>query len=132
MPKLKITEGNLEVFEILNSSCLGLIIYLDKFLIPPLLNLILKQYVYNGKFEIDNNNIENALRPLAIGRKLPFAGSHESAQNIAIFYSFFATCKAHDINPYTWLCDVLNRIPEHKANKLHELLPKNWKESKDM
>lgn len=88
----------------------------------------LKQYIYDGKFEIDNNNIENAIRPLAIGRKnYLFAGSHESAQNIAMFYSFFATCKTNNINPYTWLCDVLNRIPEHKANKLHELLPQNWK-----
>ncbi len=93
----------------------------------------LKQYIYDGKFEIDNNNIENAIRPLAIGRKnYLFAGSHESAQNIAMFYSFFATCKTHNINPHTWLCDVLNKIPEHKANKLHELLPQNWKENNDM
>ena len=87
----------------------------------------LKQYIYDGRFEIDNNNIENAIRPLAIGRKnYLFAGSHESAQNIAMFYSFFATCKTNNINPHTWLCDVLNRIPEHKANKLYELLPQNW------
>jgi len=93
----------------------------------------LKQYIYDGRFEIDNNNIENAIRPLAIGRKnYLFAGSHESAENIAMFYSFFATCKAHNINPHTWLCDVLNRIPEHKANKLHELLPQNWKNHNDM
>lgn len=88
----------------------------------------LKQYLYNGKFEIDNNNIENAIRPLAIGRKnYLFAGSHQSAKNIAMFYSFFATCKTHNINPHTWLSDILNRIPEHKANKLYELLPQNWK-----
>ena len=87
----------------------------------------LKGYIYDGRFEIDNNNIENAIRPLAIGRKnYLFAGSHESAQNIAMFYSFFATCRTHNINPHTWLCDVLNRIPEHKANKLDELLPHNW------
>ena len=93
----------------------------------------LKQYLYNGKFEIDNNNIENAIRPLAIGRKnYLFAGSHQSAQNIAMFYSFFATCKTHNINPHTWLSDILKRIPEHKANKLYELLPQNWKENKDM
>lgn len=88
----------------------------------------LKQYIYDGRFEIDNNNIENAIRPLAIGRKnYLFAGSHESAQNIAMFYSFFATCKIHNINPYTWLRDVLDRLPEHKSNKLTELLPQNWK-----
>jgi transposase len=88
----------------------------------------LKQYIYDGRFEIDNNNIENAIRPLAIGRKnYLFAGSHEAAQNIAMFYTFFATCKKLDINPFTWLTDVINRIPEHKANKLKELLPQNWK-----
>jgi transposase len=88
----------------------------------------LKEYINDGKFEIDNNNIENAIRPLAIGRKnYLFAGSHESAQNIAMFYSFFASCKTHNINPHTWLCDVLDRIPEHKANKIQELLPHNWK-----
>ncbi len=88
----------------------------------------LKEYINDGRYEIDNNNIENAIRPLAIGRKnYLFAGSHESAQNIAMFYSFFASCKTHNINPHAWLCDVLNRIPEHKANKLQELLPHNWK-----
>ena len=93
----------------------------------------LKQYIYDGRFEIDNNNIENAIRPLAIGRKnYLFAGSHQAAQNIAMFYSFFSTCKTHNINPYTWLCDVLNRIPDHKANKLHELLPQNWEKKKEV
>ena len=88
----------------------------------------LKEYVNDGRFEIDNNSTENAIRPLAIGRKnYLFAGSHESAQNIAMFYSFFATCKVHGINPHAWLSDVINRIPEHKANKLSELLPNNWK-----
>jgi transposase len=88
----------------------------------------LKGYINDGRFEIDNNNIENAIRPLAIGRKnYLFAGSHESAQNIAMFYSFFATCKNNNINPYTWLCDIIKRMPEHKANKLSELLPQNWK-----
>ena len=88
----------------------------------------LKEYINDGIYEIDNNNIENAIRPLAIGRKnYLFAGSHESAENIAMYYSFFATCKKHNINPHTWLCDVINRIPEHKANKIDELLPQNWK-----
>lgn len=90
----------------------------------------LKYYINDGRYEIDNNNIENAIRPLAIGRKnYLFAGSHESAQNIAMFYSFFATCKTLNINPYHWLADVIDRIPEHKANKLTELLPQNWSKS---
>ncbi len=88
----------------------------------------LKQYIYDGRYEIDNNNIENSIRPMAIGRKnYLFAGSHKAAQNIAMFYSFFASCKANDINPFDWMNDVTRRMPEHKANKLSEMLPHNWK-----
>ena len=54
----------------------------------------LKEYVNDGKYEIDNNLIENAIRPLALGRKnYLFAGSHKAAQRAAMMYSFFATCK---------------------------------------
>lgn len=87
----------------------------------------LKRYVYDGRHEIDNNMIENAIRPIAIGRKnYLFAGSHQAAQHYAMFYSFFATCKVNDVNPFDWLNDVLKRIPEQKADKLYELLPNNW------
>lgn len=87
----------------------------------------LKEYVNDGKYEIDNNLIENTIRPLALGRKnYLFAGSHKAAQRAAMMYSFFATCKINDIEPLAWLTDVLNRISEHKANKLSELLPQNW------
>lgn len=90
----------------------------------------LTAYINDGRYEIDNNLIENAIRPLALGRKnYLFAGSHNAAQNAAMFYSFFATCKVADVNPLTWLTDILNRIPDHKANKLKELLPYNWKQS---
>lgn len=88
----------------------------------------LKAYSNDGKYEIDNNLIENAIRPLALGRKnYLFAGSQKAAQHAAMFYSFFATCKINDVEPLSWLTDVLNRIPDHKANKLSELLPQNWK-----
>jgi len=53
----------------------------------------LKAYIDDGKYEIDNNLIENAIRPLALGRKnYLFAGSHKAAQRAAMMYSFFATC----------------------------------------
>jgi len=88
----------------------------------------LKEYINDGRYEIDNNLIENAIRPLALGRKnYLFAGSHKAAQRAAMMYSFFATCKINNTEPLAWLTDVLNRIPEHKANKLSELLPQNWK-----
>jgi len=88
----------------------------------------MKNYLKNGDYQIDNNLTENAIRPLALGRKnYLFAGSHKAAENYAMFYSFFASCKANDVNPQEWLNDVLNRILEYKVNKLHELLPNNWK-----
>jgi transposase len=87
---------------------------------------LLEEYTNDGKYEIDNNLIENAIRPLALGRKnYLFAGSHKAAQRAAMFYSFFG--KINDTEPLAWLTDVLDRIPEHKANKLSELLPQNWK-----
>jgi hypothetical protein len=88
----------------------------------------LERYVEDGRYEIDNNMIENTIRPLALGRKnYLFAGSHKAAQRAAMMYSFFATCKTNDVDPYVWLNDVLTRIQDHKANRLHELLPANWK-----
>lgn len=85
-------------------------------------------YLEDGSYLIDNNKIENTIRPLALGRKnYLFAGSHKAAQKAAMMYSFFATCKINDVEPFAWLEDIFKRIPEHKANKLHELLPQNWK-----
>jgi transposase len=85
-------------------------------------------FLVNGNIEIDNNLVENIIRPPAIGRKnYLFAGSHEAAQRTAMFYTFFAACKHHDIDPEEWLADVFNRIYDHKVSKLHELMPHNWK-----
>ena len=90
------------------------------------------KYVDNPKYLIDNNLIENIIRPLAIGRKnYLFAGSHEAAQKAAMFYSFFATCKLHGVEPYQWLKDVLSRLPETKVNNLSKLLPQNWEKPID-
>jgi hypothetical protein len=78
----------------------------------------------NGEVEIDNNLIENTIRPIAIGRKnYLFAGSHDAAQNAAMIYSFMATCKLNNVNPYKWLVDVLNVINETKVSDLDSLLP---------
>jgi transposase len=87
----------------------------------------LKRYIDDGRYEIDNNLVENSIRPVALGRKnYMFAGSHEGAKRAAMMYSFLGTCKMNDINPSQWLNDVLNRISDHKANKLDQLLPQNW------
>jgi len=90
----------------------------------------LERYIQDGRYEIDNNLIENKIRPLALGRKnYLFAGSHKAAQRAAMMYSFFATCKTNSVEPFTWLRDVLDKIPDHKANKLYQLLPTNWKQN---
>ena len=84
----------------------------------------LQNYLENGMLEIDSNLIENAIRPLAIGRKnYLFAGNHDAAENIAMFYSFFGTCKKNDIDPQKWLTYVINNINDTKASQLKELLP---------
>ena len=84
-------------------------------------------YLTDGRLEIDNNLVENIIRPAAIGRKnYLFAGSHDAAKRIAVIYTFFAACKHHDINPEVWLSDVLNRIHLHPVNQIHQLLPQNW------
>ena len=89
-------------------------------------NLI--NYLHDGSLEIDNNLAENAIRPIALGRKnYLFAGSHSGAERAAMFYSFFGTCKKNNVNPFEWLKKVLEVIPTYKVNKLHELLPQNLK-----
>ena len=87
----------------------------------------LRKYTADGRLEIDNNYVENAIRPLALGRKnYLFAGSQEGAKRAAMIYSFIGSCEKSDINPKIWLKDVIERIPEHPVNQLDQLLPGNW------
>ena len=87
-------------------------------------------YTTDGKLNIDNNPVENSIRPVAIGRKnYLFAGSHEAAKRSAMLYSLMGTCKLHGVNPFIWLRDVLQRINNHPINKIAELLPQNWEPS---
>lgn len=86
----------------------------------------LLRYLDEGKYEIDNNLIENSIRPVALGRKnYLFAGSHEAAQRAALMYSFFATCKINNIEPSEWMTKMFTRIPDHSIQRLEELLPQN-------
>jgi transposase len=85
-------------------------------------------YCSDGKLQIDNNSIERAIRPTAVGKKNHlFCGSHEAAQRSAMLYSLMGTCKLHQVNPFIYLKDVLTRIAMHPVNKVSELLPHNWK-----
>jgi len=84
----------------------------------------LVRYADQGHFQIDNNLIENSIRPVALGRKnYLFAGSHNAAQQAAIIYSLLATCKINQIEPFGWLKNMLDVIPDYPANQLDRLLP---------
>ncbi len=84
-------------------------------------------YTTDARLQIDNNLVENSIRPLAIGRKnYLFAGSHDGARRAAMLYSFLGTCKINNVNPFEWLRDILSRIPSHPVNQLDKLLPSNW------
>jgi transposase len=86
---------------------------------PKLINVL-----DHGILQIDNNLIENKIRPLALGRKnYLFAGSHQGARRIAMIYTFMATCKANDINPGAWLEDTLQKINDTSIQDLHTLIP---------
>lgn len=92
----------------------------------------LSAYAKHGQVEIDNNLVENAIRPLAIGRKnYLFAGSHDAAEMTAAMYSFMATCKKHNVNELEWLKHVLDKIQSHKHKDLYQLLPNNWNKFKN-
>lgn len=87
-------------------------------------------YTQNGQLEIDNNPIENAIRPVAVGRKnYLFAGSHDSAQRAAVAYTILAACKTANINPSEYLADVLQKLPTRNVNEVDDLLPVLWAEN---
>ena len=89
----------------------------------------LSAYLNDGNLQIDNNLVENAIRPVALGRKnYLFAGSHEAAQRSAMIYSFFAICKKHEVNPYKWLKHTLLNIASINHKNIKELYPQNYKQ----
>ena len=115
----------------LNIECL---VVLPKSALGKAIQYILNQwdrlqvYLTDGRLEIDNNLVENAIRPVALGRKnYLFAGSHDSARRAAIVYSIVSTAKLQGIEPYFYLRDIISRIPQHPFKHLDQLLPKNWK-----
>lgn len=96
----------------------------------------LSRYHLDGRYQIDNNLVENTIRPLALGRKnYLFCGNHDAAENAAIMYSLLGCCIASDVNPREWLTDVLTRIPYYNRDyslDLAELLPHNWKAARKL
>lgn len=93
----------------------------------------LSAYMHDGNLQIDNNLVENAIRPIALGRKnWLFAGSHEAAGRAAMIYSFFAICKKHEVNPFKWLKHTLINIESINHKDIKDLYPQNFKKSTDM
>lgn len=89
----------------------------------------LSAYLHDGSLQIDNNLVENAIRPVALGRKnWLFAGSHEAAQRSAMIYSFFAICKKHEVNPFQWLKHTLLNIASINHKNIKDLYPQNYKQ----
>jgi transposase len=77
---------------------------------------------------IDNNAAERAIRPLVIGRRnWTFAGSDRGAENAATIMTIIETAKLCGLNPQTYVADLLNRLPDHKINRLDDLAPWHWK-----
>ena len=84
----------------------------------------LLRYVDDGRYPIDNNAIENAIRPIALGRKnWLFAGSEQAGRRAAAIMSLLATAKANGLDPHAWLTDTLTRLPTTLARDIDSLLP---------
>jgi transposase len=82
------------------------------------------RYVQNGYYPIDNNPVENAIRPIAIGKKnWLFAGSETAGQRAAAIQSLLETARANGIEPLAWLTDTLQKLPTWLDRRLDELLP---------
>jgi transposase len=87
----------------------------------------LSLFLQDGRVAIDNNAAERALRPIGIGRKnWLFAGADTGAETLARAMTIIETAKMNGIDPQAYLADVLDRIHDHKINRLDELLPWNW------
>lgn len=88
----------------------------------------IQRYTEIAEAELDNNGVENAIRPVAVGRRnWLFAGSQSGGQRAATLYSLITTCKRLEIEPCAYLTDVIARIGTHKVSRIGELTPRAWK-----
>lgn len=87
----------------------------------------LTRFIDNGDLAVDNNRIENLIRPIALGRKnWLFAGSLRAGQRAAAIVSLLHTARLNGLEPYADLKDVLERLPTHPASVVRQLLPYHW------
>jgi transposase len=87
----------------------------------------LEIYLADGRVEIDNNLVENAIRPTAIGKKnWLFVGEADAGQRSAIIYTVIETCRRQGLNPYQYLREVLSRLPNMTNHQIPEVIPAAW------
>jgi hypothetical protein len=89
--------------------------------------MALTRYCHDGDLAIDNNATERAIRGIAVGRaNWTFFGSDEGGKTAAVLRSVVASCQRVPIDPFSYLKDVLSRVPTHPITRIAELLPHNW------
>ena len=89
------------------------------------------RYVDHGEVEIDNNLVENAIRPTAIGKKnFLFIGHPDAGWRSAVIYSVLGSCRRYGINPHEYLHDVLRRLPAMKMSEIAQVTPAAWARAK--
>ncbi len=93
----------------------------------------LQVYVDRGQVEIDNNLIENAIRPAALGRKnWLFIGDENAGWRSAVIYTILQSCKTHGIDPYAYLKDVLERLPHMNIQEIDQITPSAWSKARSL
>jgi transposase len=84
-------------------------------------------YLEDGRVEIDNNLVENAIRPTALGKKnWLFIGEEQAGERSAIIYTVIESCRRRGLNPYAYLKDVLTQLPRMTVQQVPEILPAVW------
>jgi hypothetical protein len=87
----------------------------------------LNQFITDGMLEIDNNKIENSIRPSALGkRNWMFIGHPEAGERSAVIYTLLGSCRRHGINPFDYLKDLFMRLPAAKITQIKEFTPTAW------
>lgn len=90
----------------------------------------LTRFLEDGDLPIDNNWVENRIRPIALGRQnWLFAGSLRAGKRAAAVMSLIHSAKLNGHDPYAYIRDVLTRLPTHPASRSEELLPHRWQQS---
>jgi|688.fasta_scaffold157035_3 transposase len=89
----------------------------------------LEVFLDDADVALDTNHLENAIRPVALGRRnWLFCWTEVGAQHAGMLQSLISTCRLHDIDPYTWFVDVLQRVGQHPDSRVAELTPRQWKQ----